>query len=156
MLKNTSSEWQEYTWKNWSTGFFPKIYADDLDFKNADKITLSLELDNTIDDVDLGVRGKINVFDKSGNKFQAFTDFVQPGEKRIEQATIAIPEGLDYVQIFWVSKEDTVTSKTAASRKHMLNFGTRAAPWQPAPEDVTPRSEIDKIKQAIIALGGDI
>ncbi|MCF1615281.1 phage baseplate upper protein, partial [Tetragenococcus koreensis] len=37
-----------------------------------------------------------------------------------------------------------------------LNHGTLSTPWTPAPEEIVIKSEIEQIKQAIIALGGEI
>lgn len=154
LLVGTSDEWKQYTFTGWQPSHVAKINAEDEIVKSGDVVTFSLELDNTLDNANVGIRGQMNMFDNKENKYQAFTEFVKSGEISKEKVTATIPDNFKKLEITTVSKEDAKTEKTAAVRCHKLQKGIVATGWNPAPEDYF--AEMDKIKQAIINLGGSI
>ena len=156
LLTGTSDEWKQYTFTGWQPSNIAQIKAEDEIVKSGDVVTFSLELDNTLDNANVGIRGQMNMFDNKENKYQTFTEFVKSGEISKEKVTATIPDNFKKLDITTVSKEDTKTEKTAAVRCHKLQKGVFATGWNPAPEDIVLKSELEKIKQAIINLGGSI
>ena len=116
-----------------------------------------MEIDNTIDqqnDSELfsSLRftlnnGKIKPFE--GNK-------IPSGEKGVSSVTCVVPSDVKVARHVKIAQRPLGTQKVGAYRKPTLNHGPLAAPWAPAPEEIVIKSEIEQIKQAIIALGGEI
>ncbi|QXN86279.1 BppU family phage baseplate upper protein [Tetragenococcus halophilus] len=157
LLKGTSDEWEIYEW-NKHYGFQGAGYSlGELGLKFGDTITLSKALDNTLDDNDLQIWVQINFEDINGKTVSKMTtSSIESGQKGYVKGTTKIPEKTDNLYIFKANKGNNQVAKVAAGKESKLQLGTLATSWTPAPEDIVTKSELEKIKQAIINLGGSI
>ncbi|MDN6641081.1 MAG: phage baseplate upper protein [Tetragenococcus sp.] len=157
LLKGTSDEWEERTFSGWTSDFI-HLRLKDVGLQPGDIFTYAVDIDNTIDEVNTDeVRSSAIFRDSEGNKLgRAPTNYISGGKKERAISTAEIPEKTSEIRIAKFSKGEERKQKTFAIRKRMLNYGTRASPWAPAPEDIVTKSEIEQIKQAITNLGGSV
>ena len=157
LLTGTSDEWEERTFSSWTKGYI-YLYLKDSDLEPGDIFTYGVDIDNTIDEVNTDeVKNSITFRDSEDNRLGIVkTNYISGGKKERTVCTAEIPEKTSVIRIGKFSKGEGGKQKTFAIRKIMLNHGNRAAPWTPAPEDIVTNSELEKIKQAIINLGGSI
>ena len=157
LLKGTSDEWEERTFSSWTSDYI-HLHLKDVGLQPGDIFTYAVDIDNTIDKVNTDkVKGSITFRDSEDNQLGiAKTNYISGGKKERAISTAEIPEKTSVIRIAKFAKEEGKKQKTFAIRKRMLNYGNRAAPWIPAPEDIVTKSELEKIKQAIINLGGSI
>lgn len=157
LLKGTSDEWEERTFSTWTSDYI-YVHLKDVGLQPGDVFTYAVDIDNTIDEVNTDeVKNSVTFRDSEDNLLgEASTNKISGGKKERAMSTAEIPEKTSVIRIAKFSKQEGEKQKTFAIRKRMLNCGARAAPWIPAPEDIALKSDIEQIKQAIIALGGSV
>ncbi|GBD74012.1 hypothetical protein TEHN7126_2119 [Tetragenococcus halophilus subsp. halophilus] len=157
LLKGTSNEWKSYSFEGWTKGSF-SYTLEELGLSVGDTITYSVKFDNTKDDnKDTTVSALVNFYNKDDKLIGSIKgNEILSGEIGLSYVTDDIPEGTTKISAYKAYKSDGDYQKLVAGKEHKLQFGNRATPWTPAPEDIVLKSELEKIKQAIINLGGSI
>ncbi|MCF1615994.1 MAG: phage baseplate upper protein [Staphylococcus equorum] len=144
LLTRTSDEWQETTWSSWGTGRID-ILLQNTGLLAGDKITFSMDIDNTIDiENEANVTAKIIFYDTDNNDLENKAgNNIDPGENSVSVVTAEIPEGTYRISVFQFYKSDGSSTKTARTRKLVLNRGMYPADWSLNPAEVASKSELD-------------
>ncbi|MDN6640815.1 MAG: phage baseplate upper protein [Tetragenococcus sp.] len=144
LLTRTSDEWQETTWSSWDAGRID-ILLQNTGLLAGDKITFSMDIDNTIDtENEANVTAKIIFYDTDNNALENKAgNNVDPGENSVSVVTAEIPEGTYRISVFQFYKSDGSSTKTARTRKLVLNRGMYPADWSLNPAEVASKSELD-------------
>lgn len=137
LLKGTSGEWEEITFYEGAYGTLINFSPlEDLGLKPGDSVTLSEEVDNTIDDFNTGVSIFLGVpaEDRRSYTAKAYSKQVKLGDSKTVSVTITIPEKATEIAIR-KTREDKSSDKVVNSRCQKLQLGSLATSWTPAPED---------------------
>lgn len=137
LLKGTSDKWEEITFYEGHSGTPIKYFPlEDLELKPGDSVTLSEEVDNTIDDfnTEVSIFLAVPAEDRKSYTAKAYSKQVELGESKTLSSTITIPEKATEIAIR-KTRNDRSSDKVANSRCQKLQRGSLATSWTPAPED---------------------
>ncbi|MDN6345422.1 MAG: phage baseplate upper protein [Tetragenococcus koreensis] len=157
LLTGTSQNWKEETIDYWSV--LPHdVPLERMGIKIGDTVTYSVEIDNTVDDINNTIDIKMFAYNSTRYKEikgSSKSNEIKPGEIGVASTSLTIPEETDRLRLY-IRREDSNGSKKIKYHKSKLQRGNLSTQWTPAPEDIGLKSELEQIKQAIINLGGSV
>ncbi|MEK2534363.1 BppU family phage baseplate upper protein [Tetragenococcus halophilus] len=157
LLKGTSDKWDKITIYSHGRLIFDNLYLSDLKISAGDTITVSALIDNTVDDKQNEMFINFQALDENTNTLLKYEggNKIKVGSIGKSTCTITVPEGTTKLRAY-AYRHNREGSKTFGVCKKKLQRGKYATDWKPNPSEIVTTEQYEKLKNAIIALGGSV